>query len=111
MRNPVTQRFSAVLSVPGPQGAVNLDFLPFGTTTVAVIVVSGVAEFSVEFTLDDVNDATVTPRWLTLEDIPAGTSETIYSAFYWPVQFIRLNIEALTGDLEFKVAQSGTPRS
>lgn len=111
MLQPVTQRFSAAGSVPGPQIPLALDFLPFGTTTVAVVIVSGEATFSVEFTLDDVNDPEVTPRWLTLEDIPAATAETIYSAFYWPVQFIRLNIEALTGNLEFKVAQSHTSRS
>lgn len=111
MGNPVSRTYSAASVVPGPQTPVNMDFIPFGTTLLGVAIVEGEASFSVEFTLDDVNDPNVTAFWFTLDDIPAGTNETTYASVYFPLRFVRLNLEALTGTVQFKVAQSTTPRA
>ncbi len=111
MANPVSRAYSAASVTPGPQTPINMDYIPYGTTTIAVVVVSGQATFSVEFTLDDVNNASVTPRWLALTDFPEGSSDTAYSVFHGPMTYIRINLEAVTGSVEFKVAQSSTPRS
>ena len=109
--NPVSRTYTAAGSTPGPQVPVNLDFLPLATAFLGVAVVSGEATFSVEFTLDDVNDAAVTPFWFTLDDIPAGSNETTYKVAPFPIRFARLNLEALTGTVQFKVAQAVTPRA
>src|SRR3989304_2793759 len=102
MGNPVSRAYSADSVDPGPQTPINMDFIPYGTATIAVVVVSGQSTFSVEFTLDDVNDPRVAPRWLTLAEFPPGTDETSYSVFHGPMTYIRLNLEAVTGLVEFK---------
>ena len=108
--NPISVSYNTT----GAKEPLNLDWLPFGAVTVAVVIVSGTATFGVEVTLDDVHlsDGTLNPnvRWIPLEDIPAGTAATIYTALYYPFQWIRLNIAAIAGAVEFKVMQASTSR-
>lgn len=107
MARPVSQHYDVAAVVLGPQTPVNLDYLPNTQTTVAVALISGTASFSVEYTLDDLNDLSVTnPQWFTSKEIPAGTAATTYGAFWQPWLFARINIAAMTGALEFKIAQS-----
>jgi hypothetical protein len=106
MARPVRQTYDVETIVLGGQTPVSSDYIPLTATTIAVVIVTGTAEYSVEFTLDDVNDPNVTPRWLSFTDFPTGTTETKYAAFAYPVVFIRINIAALTGILEFKIAQA-----
>jgi hypothetical protein len=108
-----TQTFSSASVVLGPQEALNLENLLVSATTLAVIVGDGSsATYSVEFTLDDVNaadilDVPVVPAvWFASEDFPGGTTGTKYAAFHYPVQFARINIQTLVGDLQIKVLQS-----
>lgn len=107
MARPVKQHFDVATVVLGPQAPVNLDYLPLTQTTVAVYLTTGTASFGVEYTLDDLNDPTVTnPQWFASKEIPAGTAATTYGAFWQPWRFVRINIAALTGTLDFYISQS-----
>lgn len=113
--NPVLRTYNvAQPTAIGPQAPVNLDWLPFAAVTFGIFVVSGVATYSLEFTLDYLNldndQANPNVRWFTLEDLPVGTVGTKYTAIYYPLQAARLNIAAITGTVEFKVLQSSTGR-
>lgn len=106
--NPVSRTYT---NVTGAQTPVGLDYMPLSYTTIGVYVGAATTDFSVEFTLDDVNDSTVTARWFVLEDFPASTSANTYSMIPGPMLFVRINIEALSGSIELKVAQAVTPRA
>lgn len=108
-----TQDFSSATVVNGPQEPINLENLLVSATTLAVILGDGsTATYSVEYTLDDVNAADVPSvelvpvTWFTSLDFPADTTGTKYAAVYHPIQFARINIESLVGDLQFKALQS-----
>ena len=106
-----TQSFNSGSVVDGPQEAINCENILVSATMIAVIV-NGDALYSVEYTLDDVNAETTTDVppvpvvWFTSQEFPDGSSGTNYAAFYHPVQFVRINITSLVGDLQFKVLQS-----
>lgn len=104
MSQPVRRHYTSLDS--GPQSPVNLDFTRIAQTTFAVAVLSGTATFAVEVTLDDVNDPDVTPYWFPLDEIPAGTTESIYAAVHNPWLFARLNLELITGEVRFEVQQA-----
>jgi len=110
MALPVTQRFNVASVVLGPQQPINWDLLPLTQTTIAVSIVSGTAAFSVEFTLDDLNDPTVSPQWFTAKEFPVGTSASTYAAYWQPWRFVRLNLAATTGAVTFQFSQSTNPR-
>ncbi len=107
----ITKTYKAPLVTPGAQEAISLDSLPFSTATLCVAITNGSATYHVEFTLDDVNNPNVTPVWFTFDEFPVGSSSNLYTAIYYPMPFVRLNIEALTGTVQFKIAQATTPRS
>lgn len=98
--------FLASYSTIGTKTACIVDWavVPFNVS-VGVVLVSGTATFGVQYTLDDVNNAAVTPRWIADATLPAGTSSTGFSAYQSPVQAIRMNIQSIGGVLEFKVVQ------
>ena len=75
------------------------------TVTIAAIIVSGAATYSVEYTLDDLNDTSVTPRWLTFDEAPVGTTATKVIQLNNPVLWVRINIAVITGTVEFKIIQ------
>lgn len=106
MGNPILRAYTPLDS--GPQAAFNLDWLPIAQTTIGVFIVDGEATYSVEVTLDDVNDPDVTPRWFTLEEFPVGTAETKYAAIHNPWLFGRINLALITGNVELKVQQAFT---
>lgn len=109
MSNPLTRTYTAAGNVDGPQEAVSLDWLALDAATIAVAITSGTANYCIEFTFDDVNDLTRDPLWFVMNEFPVGTTTTQYTAIFYPFAFIRVNIEALTGTLVLKVAQSSTP--
>lgn len=100
MANPSYRTYTTT----GEKDPWNADWLiaPF-TTTIGAIIVSGAAEYAIEFTLDDLTDTAVTPRWIAFADAPAGTtvSKVIHANF--PVRFVRINIAVITGSVEFKI--------
>lgn len=108
-----TQTFSSASVVVGPQEPINLENLLVSATTLAVIIPEGSsATYSVEYTLDDINAADVPSvklvpvTWFTSEEFPGDSTTSKYAAIYYPVQFVRINIETLVGDLQFKALQS-----
>lgn len=108
-----TQTFSSASVVIGPQEPINLENLLVSATTLAVIISDGgSAAYTVEFTLDDVNAADVPSVepvpviWFTSNEFPSGSSTTKYASLDYPVQFARINISSLVGDLQFKALQS-----
>lgn len=65
----------------------------------------GTATYTVEATLDDVQDADVTPVAYT---ITSSTSSDTVAALTAPVRAIRVNIAAYTsGGVAFKIIQAG----
>jgi len=76
---------SAWLPVDYKQDPMNLS--------VACVLVSGTATFSVEYTLDDVFDPAVTPVAFSLSSITAATASTA-GVINQPVRAIRLNVTA-----------------
>ena len=63
--NPVSITYDPVTTILGEQTPINLDFIPLTETFVGVYVSGGPgsAFFTVEITIDDVNDPSVEPRW------------------------------------------------
>lgn len=106
MGNPVSRTYAVATTVVGPQLPVNLEWNALAHFTLGVFIVSGTAAYSVEGTLDDINDPSVTPRWFTLNEFPVSTAVTKYAAFQNPWLFVRLNVEAITGLVEMKVQGS-----
>mgnify|MGYP003462309419 CR=1 FL=1 len=103
---PISRFYDLVTTIVGPQTPVCLDFIPQTDTFIGVVIVDGTADFGIEFTLDDVNDPDVTPRWFELNEIPKGTVSTTYAHISFPLRFARVHIETFTGHLELKVAQA-----
>jgi hypothetical protein len=108
-----TQTFDSASVVNGPQEPINLESLLVSATTLAVLLGDGSsATYSVEYTMDDVNAAdvlgipVVPVVWFTSEEFPDGSAASKYASFHYPIQFARINIETLVGDLQFKALQS-----
>jgi hypothetical protein len=102
------QRYAYKLgTVPGGQNICNLNYLqvPFNTS-ILVDIVSGSAEFSIEFTHDDVGGDPTTFRWVLVPGLAAGqTATTTYSLANFPVTAVRLNIASITGEVRLSVIQ------
>jgi hypothetical protein len=103
MGNPVRRKYTTLNE--GVQAPLNLDWLPIAQTLIAVWA-AGDATYSVEATLDDINDPTAEPRWFTLKDFPVGTMGSKYAAIYEPWLFLRINFEIILADVELKVQQA-----
>lgn len=67
-------------------------------------VVSATATYSVEYTLDDVFDTTVTPVAFVLSSISAATTSKD-GVINTPVRAVRLNVSASTGSVYMNVIQ------
>lgn len=112
MGNPVYRLYTVAGDV-GAKEPVNLDWLNVSQTTIAVWL-ADTGAYSVEGTLDDVNPASQggqdgeapAPRWFPLDAFPAGTAVSKYATIQTPFLWLRINIAALTGNIEFKVQQA-----
>ena len=94
----------------GPGKPVLADWQLPNFALTAAVYGSGGSVYSVEYTLDDVNNAVNQPvRWFTEPLAPVGTTSTgLVLRYLAPIYFIRINVTVLVGTLEFKVLQ-GTP--
>lgn len=104
MSTPVLRSYGPMDS--GPQDPFNLDFVSITQAVFGVYIVDGQCEYSLEATLDDVNDPEVTPRWFTLDEFPVGTNVTKYALSFNPWRFGRINLALITGQVELKVQQA-----
>jgi hypothetical protein len=105
---PVYQNFDSSTVTLGPQNPISIDFLKSPiNVTLGIWVVTG-ATYGVEFTMDDIaNPLTpATGRWFPVPglEMPQTVSQTLRIDF--PLTFVRINIQALSGVLEFKVIQA-----
>jgi nicotinamidase-related amidase len=79
---------------------------PFNLSVGVILLAGATATYGVEFTMDDVNDATITPVWLPDANLPAGQAASGVTNYMFPVRGIRVNIAAVTGaGLRFVVLQ------
>ncbi len=113
MGAPVNQVFNS--SSPGfstgPQSPVSIDnYQGAFSCRVGVYIPAGsTATYDVEFSMDNVNDPTITPRWFPDGLLPAGSTTSGTTTYFAPIQFVRVNIASLSGQLEMKVLQGSTP--
>lgn len=113
MGNPVYRTYTVAGTELGPQAPINLDWLNVSQTTIAVWLES-TGQYSVEGTLDDVNPpdqggregSAVPPRWFPLDAFPAATAASKYAWIQHPWLWLRINITAIGGNIEFKVQQA-----
>lgn len=105
MANPVYWSYTTT----GAKTPWNADYAvaPFQATAAAIIV-DGTAEYAIQYTLDDLNNTAITPRWLDTAEAPTGTSTTKVIAVTFPIRWLRINIAVITGTLEFKIIQSNS---
>lgn len=91
----------------GGQDVVTLNYLqnPF-TVTVLIDIVSGLANYAIEFTTDDMSGDPSQFRWNALPSAPAGQTTTNLYTLNFPVTAIRLNLASLTGELRLSAIQS-----
>jgi hypothetical protein len=90
----------------GGQEVVNLNYLslPF-QASVVVDIVSGTANYALEFTHDDI---TLNPpyRWLVDQTkLPAGQTASGIFLVDFAVTALRLNLQSFTGEVRFSVIQ------
>jgi hypothetical protein len=90
----------------GGQDVINLNYLslPF-QASVLVDIVSGTANYALEFTHDNIN---LDPpyRWLTdAIKLPAGQITSGIFLIDFAVTAVRLNLQSLTGEVRFSVIQ------
>lgn len=97
--------YIAETTVLGGQEIINLDpsKLIF-EVSVLVDIVSGDANYSVELSMDDV-ESPETMRWFSDSTLPQGQSATGLFKLTTAVTAIRLNLNALTGEVRFSVIQ------
>lgn len=102
MANPSYQSYTTT----GAKTPVVMDHLtcPFNATVAAYLVSGGTATFTVEYCLDDLNDASITARWIA-DANATSVSATKVLNYNNPVRAVRLNIAAISGTIEFKVLQ------
>jgi hypothetical protein len=88
----------------GSQTPVSLDWriVPFSVAYGISFDGSATGSVTVDTTLDNVNDASITPVWIASSAI----TTTSFAALTSPAQFIRVTVTSLSGGtLTFKVLQ------
>lgn len=104
MANPISITYAANTS--GAQTAIALDWRisPFSVSyDVIKTTGGGTLSVTIETTLDNVNDASITPVW---SDLGSALTATTRGSLTAPVQFIRVNFGTLTGTTcTFKLLQ------
>lgn len=108
---PVYQSFSGSTVTLGPQNPISIDFLKSPINVTVAIWVTTAATYNVEFTLDDVSDPLLpvsaqTPRWFPDDNLGMAQTISQTAVITYPCRFIRINIQSLSGTLEFKVMQA-----
>lgn len=102
--NPVSITYAA--SATGAQTGIGLDWrvTPFSVSyDVIKETGGGTMSVTIETTLDNVNDSSITPVWTAVGSALTATTRGTLTA---PVQFIRLTVGSLSGTaVTFKLLQ------
>lgn len=95
----------------GAKTSVSLDWarIDFSASYVVIVPAGTTATVAVEYTYDDVNDATITPVWISPTGYTAITA-TKEGELLTPRRAIRLNIAAITGGPVRFVVLQGLPQ-
>ncbi len=91
----------------GGQDIVNLNELqaPFNAS-ILVDIVNGVANYSIEFTTDDISGKNPAAfRWIPVTGVTPGQTATLQYTLNFPVTAVRLNLASLTGEVRLSVIQ------
>ena len=99
--------YNAGSTVLGGQNVINLDYihLPF-QVSVLVDIVSGTANYGIEFTMDDISGNPSTFRWIAdTVNLPNGQTATGLFVLDAPVTAIRLNLQSFTGEVRITAIQ------
>lgn len=78
---------------------------PFNMSVAAVLEGAATATYAVQYTLDDLNDASITPVWFDDAKLPTGTAANGVSNYMFPVRAVRINIAAISGTVRFTAIQ------
>jgi hypothetical protein len=70
--------------------------------TLGVEILSGACTYTVEFTVSDIYDSTITPVWFSHPSLTSQTTSNV-SNLAFPVRGVRLNISSITGSTRFAV--------
>ena len=107
---PVYQSFNGTTVTLGPQTPISIDFLKAPINVTVAVWITTAATYNVEFTLDDVSDPLLppdmVPRWFPDDNLGMAQTISQTTLITYPCRFIRVNIQALSGTLEFKVMQA-----
>ena len=103
-----THRYDYKLGAIGGMDTVGLNFMQNPFTVLAVVdIVSGAAQYSIEYTVSDIDGDPTAFRWFTLPSALAGqAASAAYPIVNFPVTAIRLNLDSITGEVQFTVIQS-----
>jgi hypothetical protein len=84
---------------------------PFEVTCACEVAGGSSLTYSLQYTLDNVNDASVTPTWFDTIDVASETA-TAVTGIVRPVRAVRVEILSYTsGSVTFRVMQSGSGSS
>lgn len=83
-----SQTTSSVIPVDRNQHPFNLSF--------AVTLGGGTMTYTVQHTLDDVQDSSVTPKWFDHSSVAAKVNVDADGNYAYPIAAIRLNVTAYT---------------
>lgn len=105
------QRFvykAGTVMTPDGQDVVTLNYLQLPYTVgIVADVVSGAADYTIEFTTDDMSGCAADFRWNVLPGLVYWQSDPLIQyTLLFPVTAIRLNIQSLTGELRLSVIQA-----
>lgn len=100
MANPVYVTYTTT----GAKTPINLDYYITPFNVGVGVYLTGTATYAVQYTFDDLS-GTATVRWFDDGNLPTGTASSGTTNYAFPITAIRVNIAALTGDLEIKVLQ------
>lgn len=90
----------------GAQEPIGVSWMSsYPIVVVGVAIARGSATYGVQFTLDPIDDATITPRWFDVPGLITGTSTSGYASITWPICGVRFVGTVVAGSVEFKLIQ------
>ncbi|HEX3587793.1 MAG TPA: hypothetical protein VH024_17470 [Candidatus Angelobacter sp.] len=112
---PMAQAFYQVISATGATaGLYGADWQqsPFNLTYVVEVPGGTTVSYSVQYTLDDMNDLTWTPIWIN--DSVNGSATTVTGTNTYkeqPIRWLRVNVASISGgNIRFAVLQGSSAR-
>lgn len=95
----------------GNSNAAVMDYYGLNTVAVQVVVVSGTPNWTVQQTLDNVNDASITPTWFNHPDTSTMVAQTVsrLGSYSFCPSAVRVVINSGAGTVRMTLLQHGAP--